>query len=147
REGEVRIFVQDNRKYVCLTDKGRRELLKKVEEISRLKVHRNALRFSTHTSKMVSDEIQLPHKASISNNSRTGLQKQSNLRRNLEGIRMLCIDDEPDLILIYKSVFEDAGCKVDGFTDPLIALPKFKTNVYDIVLLDIRMPGLNGLEL
>ena len=31
--------------------------------------------------------------------------------------------------------------------DPLVALSKFKADVYDIVPLDIRMPGLNGLEL
>lgn len=148
KEGEVRIFVEDNKTYVCLTDKGRSELLKKVEEISRLKEYRDALRFSTHTSKMVSDDTKLPPKASINKYSRNRLQKyQSKARRNLEGIRMLCIDDEPDIMLIYKVSFENADCKIDGFTDPLIALSKFKANVYDIVLLDIRMPGLNGLEL
>ena len=148
KEGEVRIFVKDNKTYVCLTDKGRSELLKKVEEISRLKEYRDALRFSTHTSKMVSDDTKLPPKASINKYSRNRLQKyQSKARRNLEGIRMLCIDDEPDIMLIYKVSFENADCKIDGFTDPLIALSKFKANVYDIVLLDIRMPGLNGLEL
>jgi len=148
KEGEVRIFIKDNKTYVCLTDKGRQELRKKLEEIRRLKDYRSSLRFSTHTSKMLSDDAKLPQQASVDKYSRTGLLKcQANKHRNLQGIRMLCIDDEPDIILGLKEFFEDAGCKVDGFTDPLIALSKFKANVYDIVLLDIRMPGLNGLEL
>ena len=53
----------------------------------------------------------------------------------------------PDLVILLKLIFEQAGFKVDGYTDPLIALSKFKTNTYDIAILDIKMLGLNGLEL
>jgi DNA-binding response OmpR family regulator len=42
---------------------------------------------------------------------------------------------------------EDNGYKVDSFIDPLLALQNFRASMYDLLLLDIRMPGMNGYEL
>lgn len=36
---------------------------------------------------------------------------------------------------------------VDAYNDPTLALSNFKPDFYDIVLLDLKMPGLNGFEL
>ncbi len=140
---EVKIFVKDNKTYVCLTDKGRKELRKKLEEISRLKNYRDALRFSTHTSKMVSDDTTHVKPTNVNLNSKNRLSKhQTDLsQRKLEQICVLFVDDEPDIVLLLKEYFEMAGFKVDGYTDPLIALSKFKTNVYDIAILDLILRG------
>ncbi len=60
--------------------------------------------------------------------------------------RILLVDDEPDIILAFKIGLEDHGFIVDAFDDPQTAASNFKCNVYDLLLLDIKMPKLNGIE-
>ena len=42
---------------------------------------------------------------------------------------------------------EDGGFKVDTFNNPLSVLPGFKSGFYELVLLDIKMPEMNGIDL
>jgi DNA-binding response OmpR family regulator len=60
---------------------------------------------------------------------------------------ILLIDDEPDITYTIKNNLEDAGFKVDSFTDPILALNQYKSNFYDLVILDIKMPKMDGFEL
>jgi DNA-binding response OmpR family regulator len=64
-------------------------------------------------------------------------------------MRVLIVDDEPDLNLAVKTVLEENGFQVDTFTDPLLALENFKKEAgrYDLLMLDIKMPNMNGFEL
>jgi CheY-like chemotaxis protein len=63
-------------------------------------------------------------------------------------IRILAVDDEYDVIYIVKRILEEVGSfQVDAFTDPAVALSYFRPNRYDLVILDVRMPYINGLEL
>ena len=52
--------------------------------------------------------------------------------------QILVVDDELDITLTLKSVLEYGGFKVDLFNDPLLALQNFKTNFYDLIILDIK---------
>ena len=61
--------------------------------------------------------------------------------------RILIVDDEDDINLLFKIVLEDNGYKVDTFNDPLVALQNFTTGSYDLSLLDMVMPKMNGFEL
>ena len=61
--------------------------------------------------------------------------------------RILLIDDEPDITFTIKDILEDNGFQVDSFNDPILALNSYKSNFYDLVILDIKMPKMNGLEL
>jgi CheY-like chemotaxis protein len=61
--------------------------------------------------------------------------------------RILVVDDEPDLILVFRTVLKDEGFKVDSFTDPILALSNFKPNLYDLAILDIKMPNISGFQL
>ena len=60
---------------------------------------------------------------------------------------ILLIDDELDITLTIKSILEDAGFKVDSFNDPLLVLNNYKANFYDLIIIDILMPKMNGFEL
>jgi DNA-binding response OmpR family regulator len=61
--------------------------------------------------------------------------------------RILIVDDEDDINLLFKIVLEDNGYKVDTFNDPLVALQNFTAGSYDLLLLDMVMPNMNGFEL
>ena len=61
--------------------------------------------------------------------------------------RILVVDDVPDITYILKIGLEDTGLfKVDTFNDPELALSVFKPGNYDFLLIDIRMPKMNGYE-
>ena len=61
--------------------------------------------------------------------------------------RILIVDDEPDLTKISVMALEHYGYKVDAFNDPEEALSKYKPGSYDLIILDIKMPEMNGFEL
>src|SRR5918999_4794863 len=49
--------------------------------------------------------------------------------------------------LTFKAALESAGFTIDAYEDPLVALSKFKSGYYDLVILDIKMSKMNGFEL
>ena len=57
------------------------------------------------------------------------------------------MDDEPDLTQVSTLALEYHGFKVDSFNDPQEALSKYKPGSYDLVILDIKMPKMDGFEL
>ncbi len=61
--------------------------------------------------------------------------------------RILLVDDEPDVTTTFKMGLEGTGYKVDAFNDPTEALANFRMGVYDLLLLDIKMPKMNGFQL
>ena len=62
--------------------------------------------------------------------------------------RILLVDDERDVAVTIQLVLEDSGFfKVDTFNNAESALSIFKPGVYDLALLDIKMPMLDGFEL
>lgn len=63
-------------------------------------------------------------------------------------IRLLVVDDELDITRTMKKGLELLGVfSVDTFNDPVIGLSNFKAGTYDMLILDIRMPKMNGFEL
>lgn len=60
---------------------------------------------------------------------------------------ILIIDDEIFIREIYKDVFEAGGFEVDEASDGVIALEMVSDNSYDLVLMDIVMPMMSGVEL
>jgi DNA-binding response OmpR family regulator len=59
----------------------------------------------------------------------------------------LLVDDERDIVSVIKTNLEKRGYFVDGYASPQNALENFKPNFYDRVILDIRMPVINGFDL
>jgi DNA-binding response OmpR family regulator len=65
----------------------------------------------------------------------------------MDNNRILVVDDEPDLTQVSTLALEYHGFKVDSFNDPQEALSKYKPGLYDLVILDIKMPKMDGFEL
>ena len=61
---------------------------------------------------------------------------------------IIFIDDEKDVTFTIKTILEQTGLfHVDTFTDPDLALKRFKPSFYALVLIDIMMPKMGGFEL
>lgn len=60
--------------------------------------------------------------------------------------KILLIEDEDYIREIYKEEIESAGFTVDGFPTGQQGLEAFKNNAYDLVVLDIVLPDINGLH-
>jgi DNA-binding response OmpR family regulator len=61
--------------------------------------------------------------------------------------KILVVNDEPDVTTMLKMTLERAGFRVDTFNDPVLAFKDYKTHTYDLVILDVIMPEVDGLEL
>ncbi|MFN4131856.1 MAG: sigma-54-dependent transcriptional regulator [Caldimicrobium sp.] len=64
-----------------------------------------------------------------------------------EGFNLLIVDDEVDILNVLKFLLEKEGYRVDTAINGEEALSKIKKKSYDIVLTDLRMPGIDGMEL
>ena len=58
--------------------------------------------------------------------------------------RILVVDDETDINTTIRQVLEDKGFQVDSYEDPHLTLKNFKPHYYDLVIIDIKMPQMNG---
>ncbi|HYT02354.1 MAG TPA: response regulator [Candidatus Acidoferrum sp.] len=61
--------------------------------------------------------------------------------------KILLVEDEQDIATVLDMVLEEGGYEVDCFSDPVLALKNFRARSYDLVILDIKMPEMDGIEL
>jgi len=62
-------------------------------------------------------------------------------------LRILVVDDEPDIARSLKVGLERKGFIVEAFTNPIEALANYKSSWYDLLIIDVRMPQMYGIEL
>ena len=61
--------------------------------------------------------------------------------------RILIVDDERDVCITLRKIFEQNGFIADSFIEPISALENFKAGLYDLLLLDIKMSQMGGFQL
>jgi len=81
------------------------------------------------------------------NKSNNTTHADGTINTNYFGGRILIVDDDPDITLAFSIGLEDGGFEVNTCNDPQHALANFKPNFYDLLLVDINMPKMNGFEL
>lgn len=61
---------------------------------------------------------------------------------------ILLIDDEADILTLFKRSLEMSGYSTYGFVNPTAAVEHFRQNpkAYQIIITDVRMPGMSGFE-
>ena len=64
----------------------------------------------------------------------------------LHGLRILLADDSPDNRMLVRAFLSNTGCQLDEAKDGREAFARFTTGNYDLVLMDIRMPVIDGIE-
>ena len=75
-------------------------------------------------------------------------QKQNKLDNSL--FKILLIDDNEYILFMFRSILEGEGYKVTLISNPVKALNYFSQidpYYYDLIVMDIRMPGINGIQL
>lgn len=84
-------------------------------------------------------------------NNSTGSQKETVNMTTIEEKRLskvvLIVDDDPDMTSIFSLGLQDEGFEVYTYNDPLEVLSQFRPNFYDLLLVDISMPKINGIDL
>jgi CheY-like chemotaxis protein len=61
--------------------------------------------------------------------------------------KVLLVDNELDVTYAIRTVLEANGFEVDSFNDPVLVCDTYKSNYYDLVILDIKMPKMDGFQL
>ena len=79
--------------------------------------------------------------------SRERVSNRKQVKKNKRIKRILVVDDEHDVNLTIRIVLEENGFKVDSFTDASRALENFTAALYDLVILDVKLPGMDGFSL
>jgi len=79
--------------------------------------------------------------------TRTTKARSSRDKKNKKKKKILLVDDEPDTCIVYQMSLEDAGYECISYTDSVKALREFRPHLYDLILLDIKMPMLSGFDL
>ena len=67
--------------------------------------------------------------------------------KTMQEMKVLLVDNEPDVTYAIRTVLEDNGFEVDPFNDPVLVSETYKSNYYDLVILDIKMPKMDGFQL
>lgn len=73
-------------------------------------------------------------------------KNENNEEKVLKGVHILVVDDSDDLREILEFILQSKGADVDTACDGAEAIDKSKSVSYDLILMDMRMPGMDGLQ-
>jgi DNA-binding response OmpR family regulator len=61
-------------------------------------------------------------------------------------MRLLVVDDEPDMVYLLSLLLKESGHEVDGAHDGIEAVARIRNSSYDVAIIDATMPNMNGSE-
>jgi two-component system response regulator ChvI len=61
--------------------------------------------------------------------------------------KVLLVDDEIDITISLKLFLEENGFEVEAYNNPSLAIANYRPGIYHVLLLDIKMPQIDGFEL
>jgi DNA-binding response OmpR family regulator len=96
---------------------------------------------------MLSSENKMNNENSNNNDSAAADIDNGSGKSLTREVRLLLVDDEPDVLSSFKEGLETQGYTVDGYTDSELALANFRPNTYQLLILDINMPKIDGFKL
>lgn len=64
----------------------------------------------------------------------------------LDAVNILVVDDDKDVCMLLEDALETAGYNVTAINNPELAAPTLKDGSFQLVVLDLNMPGKSGLE-
>lgn len=136
---EVATLKQDARAVIAIVPQERRETIELcreagIEHYTLKPVRRRSL---TERIKVALGEAQ---------ESATGATQAQTMQQTLRGMRVLLAEDNPINALLARTLLTRAGCAVTSAQDGEEAVAAAATARFDLILLDIRMPRLDGLE-
>ena len=65
----------------------------------------------------------------------------------MHNIKIMIIDDDVDITNLFEIYLESNGYNVDAYTNPLDAFHNFRKNSHDLIILDLKMPKMDGMTL
>ena len=69
------------------------------------------------------------------------------LKKNKSVVRILIIEDDEEMKSLLKDILEEEGCKAESVSNGSDGLQELTNEPFDLVITDIRMPGLTGLDI
>ena len=61
-------------------------------------------------------------------------------------MKLLVVDDEENIRILFREELEDEGYEVELASNGYEAIDKFKGGIFDLIILDIKMPGIDGIQ-
>jgi two-component system alkaline phosphatase synthesis response regulator PhoP len=61
-------------------------------------------------------------------------------------MRLLVVDDEPDMVYFLSLLLKKSGYEVDEAHDGIAAVARIQNSSYDVAIIDVMMPNMNGSE-
>jgi CheY-like chemotaxis protein len=111
-----------------------------------------------NTNKAINTEIMNPHHFIVHAGYDMAIMKKVHshskglllmAENHMTSRRIMLVEDNEDINHLFWIVLQDADSRlnVDAFTDPFVALENFRPGLYDLLLIDVTMPKLDGFEL